>query len=148
VPSAPTAVSVTPSSGSGTTQTFSFLFSDAGGASKITYIQALINGSLSWPNSCAVLYIQSTNRLYLVLDSGAGWQGPLTPGQAGTLSNSQCTLDGGGSSASAVGNNLTVNAALTFKAAFTGSKTVFLDAEDAPNSLSSGFQALGTWTVP
>jgi hypothetical protein len=148
VPSVPTAVSVTPSSGSGASQTFSFLFSDAGGASKITYIQALINGSLAWQNSCAVLYYQSTNRLYLVLDSGTGWQGPLTPGQAGTLANTQCTLDGGGSSVSAVGNNLTVNAALSFKPAFTGSKIVFLDAEDTANHLSSGWQTLGSWTVP
>jgi hypothetical protein len=94
-----------------------------------------------------VLYYQSSNRLYLVQDSGAGWQGPLTPGQAGTLSNSQCTLDGGASSVSAVGNNLTVNAALTFKPAFGGNKTVFLDAEDTANGLSSGFQTLGSWTV-
>jgi hypothetical protein len=146
--SGPKAVSVTPSSGSGTSQAFSFLFSDAGGASKITYVQALINGSLAWQNSCAVLYYQSTNRLYLVLDSGAGWQGPLTPGQAGTLQNSQCTLNGGASSVSAVGNNLTVNAALTFKPAFTGNKTVYLDAEDTPGKLSSGFKTLGSWTVP
>jgi hypothetical protein len=82
------------------------------------------------------------------LDSGTGWQGPLTPGQAGTLANTQCTLDGGGSSVSAVGNNLTVNAALSFKPAFTGSKIVFLDAEDTANHLSSGWQTLGSWTVP
>jgi hypothetical protein len=46
-----------------------------------------------------------------------------------------------------VDNNLTVNAALTFKPAFAGSKTVRLTAEDRANGLSSGFQALGGWTV-
>jgi hypothetical protein len=143
----PMAASVTPSSGSGSTQTFSFLFSEAGGAGQITYAQALLNGSLAWQNSCAVLYYQSTNRLYLVLDSGAGWQGPLTPGQAGTLSNNQCTLDGGASSVSIVGDNLTVNAALSFKPAFSGNKSVYLDAEDTANKLSSGWQSLGSWTA-
>ena len=144
----PAAVSVTPSSGTGTTQTFAFLYSDADGASKISYVQALINGSFSWQNSCAILYLQSGNGIYLVNDAGNGWQGPLTPGVAGTLQNNQCTLDAGASSVSAVGNNLTVNAALSFKAAFGGNKTVFMDAEDTANKLSSGFQSLGTWTVP
>ena len=91
--------------------------------------------------------MQSSNRLYLVQDSGTGWQGPLTPGQAGTLQNTQCTLDGGASSVSAAGNNLTVNAALAFKAGFSGTKTVYLDAEDTSNKLSSGWQSLGSWTV-
>ena len=91
----PAAVSVTPSSGTGTTQTFAFLYSDADGASKISYVQALINGSFSWQNSCAILYLQSGNGIYLVNDAGNGWQGPLTPGVAGTLQNNQCTLDAG-----------------------------------------------------
>ncbi len=149
VPAAqPVAVSVTPSSGSGTSQTFSFLFSDADGVGQITYVQALINATNSWQSACAILYIQSGTQLYLVNDAGNGWLGPLTPGVAGTLQNSQCTLDAGLSSVSAVGNDLTVNAALTFKPAFSGSKVVLLDAEDIPGNLSSGFQSLGTWTVP
>ena len=57
-------------------------------------------------------------------------------------------MDGGASSVSAVGNNLTLNLAITFQPAFSGSKTVYLDAEDRPNGLGSGFQSLGTWTVP
>ena len=112
----PTAVSVTPSSGTGSPQTFSLLYSDADGVSKISYVQALINGSFSWQNPCALLYLRSSNGLYLVNDAGNGWQGPLTPGVAGTLQNKQCTLDAGASSVTAAGTDLTVNGALSFKA--------------------------------
>jgi hypothetical protein len=47
-----------------------------------------------------------------------------------------------------VGNReiLTVNAALTFKPAFAGSKTVYLFAYTA--SAATGFQTAGTWIVP
>ena len=72
----------------------------------------------------------------------------ITPGAAGTLQNSQCVLDGATSSVVAAGNNLTVNASVSFKPAFIGSKNIYLLATDTKNSLSSAWAPLGTWTLP
>src|SRR5258708_10559292 len=41
-----------------------------------------------------------------------------------TLQNSQCSLNGAGSSVSGTDNNLTVNVALTFKGPFGGAKNI------------------------
>ena len=143
----PSAVSVTPSSGSGTSQTFSYLFSDPDGFGDITSAVMLLNSSLNAANGCYLLHERSANRLWLRNDSDTAWLGPLTPGVAGTVENSQCIANAGSSSASSAGNNLTLNMALTFKAAFAGAKTNFMWVSDTVGQ-SSGWQAKGTWTVP
>ncbi len=142
---APSAVSVTPSSGTGTTQTFQFAFSDVNGYAYLTTLQTLINSSLAYTGSCATYFDVGTSSIWLIQDSGTGWTGPKVLGTAGTLSNSQCTLDVGASSASGSGNNFTLNLALTFGASFVGAKNVYLQAADAGN-LNSGWQQKGTWT--
>src|SRR5205823_3991820 len=50
-------------------------------------------------------------------------------------------------SALGVGNNLTVNLSLTFKGTFAGAKTVSSSATNNA-SVFSGWQTVGTWTVP
>jgi hypothetical protein len=72
--------------------------------------------------------------------------GPVTPGAAMTVQNSQCTLNGAGSSVSSSVNNLTVNVALTFKPAFAGAKNVYLNAVDS-GALWSNWQLRGNWTA-
>jgi hypothetical protein len=47
----------------------------------------------------------------------------------------------------AAGNNLTVKFSLSFLPAFTGSKNVFLRAQDVANNFSP-WTRLGTWTLP
>jgi len=92
-----------------------------------------------------VEYLKGPNTLYLLNDAGNAWMGPLTPGVAGTQSNSQCTLDAGSSSVSGSGNTLTVTLRLTFSGSFTGTKNVYGEAVDNA-SRNSGWQTLGTWT--
>src|SRR4029077_53633 len=90
-------------------------------------------------------YYPGPNVFYLANDAATAWSGPVALGQAGSLQNSQCTVDAGSSSASGSGTNLTVNLALSFKPAFGGAKNIFMDAGDG---LNSGWQQRGTWTVP
>ena len=66
----------------------------------------------------------------------------MTPGVAGTVSNSQCTISGTGASVTSSGNNLTVAVPITFQTAFTGIKNVYLSATD-DETLTSGWQLLG-----
>jgi hypothetical protein len=81
-----------------------------------------------------------------VADSGSGYAGAAQLGVAGTVSNSQCTLDAGASSVFLSGNNVTVTLALAFKPAFGGTKNIYLDAVNNAN-VTSGWQAEGSWSV-
>jgi hypothetical protein len=118
----PINVSITPSSGTGSTQTFSFVFSDADGYTDLSTVYMLVNPTLNWPSSCHLNYDRPANRLWLLNDGATVWLGPLRPGIAGTVHNTVCGLDGKGSFASESVNNLTVGLALTFKAEFSRGK--------------------------
>ncbi len=138
------AVSVSPASGSGSSQTFAFQFSDTGGATDLTSVSVLFNTSASTASACSVIYVRAQNTLSLLTDAGATPGTTITPG-SGTQQNSQCTLNGAGSSVSPSGNVLTLNLALTFQAAFHGAKTVYMQAVNP--SGTTGWQLKGAWTV-
>jgi hypothetical protein len=89
--------------------------------------------------------LDGTN-LYLLNDTGTGWLGPLTLGSSTTAQNSQCLLSEAGSSATLSGPNLTLRLSLTFKPAFTGTKTIYVVANDRAG-LDTGMLALGTWLI-
>ncbi len=141
----PSATSVSPSSGSGLSQTFSFVFADSLGYQDMVWQQIIINSGLTAAGGCYVYYSPSTNQIYLGNNSGSGTLGPQTLGTSGTLQNSQCLLNVGSSTATGSGNNLTLNLALTFESGFTGAKTIWADTASS-GGLSMGWQSLGTWT--
>jgi hypothetical protein len=138
---------VTPSSGSGSSQTFSFVYSDPNGFADLPWVQVLINSPLSQASSCVLHYNRLTNQVSLVNDANTAWLGPLTLGAAGTLENGQCAVSGATSSASGSGTSLTVNLALSFKPAFAGVKTIYMQTQDTAG-WGTGWQARGSWTVP
>jgi len=144
---APTDVSVTPSSGSGSSQVFQYTFSDGNGASDITSTTMLMNATLNGANSCFIAFVRASNEFYLVNDAGNGALGPVTAGTNATLQNSQCILDASGSSSGSAGTTLTVNVALSFKAPFAGAKNNYLQVTDSA-SQSSGWALKGTFTTP
>ena len=140
---APSAVSVTPGSGSGGLATFSFLFSDPNGGAHIVSDTIDISATLSAPGACYIYYGQGQNAIYLADDSG-NFHGSLVVGSPGTQQNSQCTVDAGASSVSVSGTNLTLNLALTFSPTFVGAKNIYMEVY---NGLDSGWVQRGTWTV-
>jgi hypothetical protein len=144
---APTTVSVVPNTGSGVNATFTLTYSDLDGFADLNPVYALINGALDSSNACYVLYYPGSNSLYLVNDNSTALLGPVNPGTAGTVQNSQCSVNSASSSASGSGSNLVFTLALSFKPAFTGSKSVFMNALDVAGA-TSGFTSRGTWTVP
>jgi hypothetical protein len=141
----PSAVSVTPNSGSGSPQTFVFVFSDPNGATDIVSTQIDINAALASAGTCYFYYARGSNEIQLATDTGT-WPGGLPLGNAGTLENSQCSLNVGASSVSASGTTLTLDLAITFKAAFAGAKNIYMLAVNA--TLNSGWVQRGTWTAP
>ncbi len=140
------ALSVTPASGSGMSQTFSFLLTDSKGFAAISSSQIIINNPLSIANGCYMYFNRAQNLLYLNNNAGTAWQGPITIGQSTSLQNSQCTVSAAGSSVSGSGNNLTLSVAIAFQAAFAGAKNVYIEVYDG--TLDTGWLQIGSWTVP
>ena len=113
VPSvAPAPVSVTPNSASGSTQTFHLVYSDpnnfAAGSSSVS---VNFNTSSAAASGCDLIYLPATGQLSLATDAGTAWTGPVTPGQSGTLQNTQCSGSAAGSSATLSAGTLTLNLA-------------------------------------
>jgi len=141
-----------PASGSGTSQTFTFTFTHSSGFQNLQVVDVLINNALDGRRACYLAFVPSganTGSVFLVDDAGdAGgpYQGLVLPG-GGSISNGQCTINGASSSVSGSGNNLTLTLALTFNGSFTGNKIFYLSAQDK-SANNSGWQALGTWSVP
>jgi YVTN family beta-propeller protein len=139
----PAVVSVTPNPASGRTNTFALTYSDSNGASDLYLVEALFSSVVSALNSCEVFYVPATNLLYLVNDAGSGTSS-IFPG-SGTLSNSQCTITGSGTSVATSGDTLTLNVEITASPTFTGTKNIYMFAED--NSFANtGAVNKGTWT--
>ncbi|MGA7409643.1 MAG: hypothetical protein WBW33_04100, partial [Bryobacteraceae bacterium] len=142
----PAIVSLSPGSGTGASATFTSVYSDPNGASDLNQAMMLVNTSVSAVGACYVYYYPQGNQLYLRNDTATAWLVPaLTPGVAGTVSNSQCTLDAGSSSVSTAGNNLTLNLALSFSTSFVNPKNVYLYAAGASGK-NSGWVQKGSWT--
>ena len=143
----PSPVSLDSLSGSGATHTFVFTFSDPNGWQDLGVLNVMINSILDARNGCYLAYDRPNNVLYLVGDSGGGLTG-LVLGGSGSVSNSQCTVNGTGSSASGNGNTLTLTLALSFsETAFAGEKVTYLAARDVAQN-NSGWLAMGVWSVP
>jgi hypothetical protein len=143
----PTTVSVTPSSGSGLQQTFALQYADPLGATDLSSVWAWITSSFGpLSNTCLIEYAPVANQLYLYNDAGTGWLSPATVGAAGTLSNSQCSINMASASVTTLGTNLTLNLPVTFTPAYAGAKNTYMYA--GGSSANSGWQTMGTWTVP
>jgi hypothetical protein len=143
----PAAVSVAPSSGSLATQSFAFAYSDTAGAANLQLVYWWLNANLTASgNSCLMYYQPSLNQLNLLNDAATAWT-VATPGAATTIQNSQCSVNVAATTVVESGNTLTLNIAMTFKAAYAGAKNIYMYAMDARGS-TSGWQQMGIWTVP
>jgi len=141
-----TAVSVTPSSGSGASGAFTFQYGDTAGAADISSTLAWF-ATTTTAGSCLVRYDKAANTVSLLNDAATQWT-TGTLGAAGTIQNSQCSVTLGSSTTVVrVGNVLSWRLAMTFKTAFSGAKAVYMYADNGRGS-ASGVQLRGTWTVP
>jgi hypothetical protein len=141
----PSAVSVGPAQGSGASQTFTFTFSDTKGAQDLGVVNVLMNNFLDGRQACYIAYSQPFKVLYLVGDAGGGLSAGLMLGGSGSVSNSQCTINASGSSATTNGNTLTLVLNMSFTAGFAGNRVIYTAARDSTDANNSGWQSLGTW---
>lgn len=142
---APAVVSVSPASGSGTAQVFTFRYSDAAGGGYISSVQVLINTVRSGNRACFISYDRSENRLALNGDLGTAWSGGA-PGAPAVVSNRQCELNLAASSATVSGSSLDVSLSITFRPGFAGAKAIYTAVVNG-SGLTSGWVQPGAWTV-
>jgi len=140
----PRAVSVNPTANTGSPQSLTFTFSDPRGWQDLDVVNILINTSLDGRQSCYLAYSRPSNVLYLVNDPGTALLPGLVLNGSGSLNNSQCSVNGAGTSAQGNGNDLTLTLNMTFGA---GNNIIYMAARDLEGG-NSGWQALGTWGVP
>ncbi|HVW11656.1 MAG TPA: hypothetical protein VHC90_23900 [Bryobacteraceae bacterium] len=155
-PSAP-ALSFSPVSGSGPTQTFRISVTDPGGPAAVNVINFLVNSSFSGTNGCW-LFLGSPNDLSvdqdtfvaLASDDGTNWSNSAQVSKFQTstdpIHNSQCSVFGGPTIVSDDGATLTFTVTLTFTPAFNGRKLLYVRAADSSGQ-DTGYQQLGVWTV-
>ena len=136
---------VTPNSGGGASQTFGFQFSNASGVTDLTTVSVLFNSTPNVTDGCSVVYNRVANSLSLLTDAGGPPAGPIAPG-SGAEQNSQCVLNGAGSSVSVVGTVLTLNLAITFLPPMAGATNIYM--QSANLSTATGWGLSGGWTVP
>ena len=143
---APTADSVSPSSGTGTSPNFVFTVSDSANVNNITGMSMLVtNGSpANQSNSCYAVYDRSAGTIGLY-DNAAAVLTTKPIGSSNTLQNSQCAI--GYTVMVTSGNSVLFTINMVFRSPqFRGAKTIYLQATE-PNA-SSGWVSRGTWTVP
>jgi hypothetical protein len=143
-PSAP--VSISPGAGTGMGGIVAFTFNDPRGWQDLDVGNILINDFLDGRHACYLAYSVPSGVLYLVNDAGTALLPGLVLNGSGTLYNSQCTVNGAGSSVTKNGQTLTLNLNLFFGPGFTGNKILYLAARDLQGG-NSGWQALGTWGI-
>ena len=142
----PTADSVIPASGSGSSPNFTFTASDSASQLNVVGMTMLITAGspANLVNECYLFYNRTAATIGLYADDGVTLS-TKGIGSAATLQNSQCAV--GYTIMSTSGNSVFFTINVVFKSpAFSGAKTVYLQALE-PNA-SSGWVSRGTWTVP
>ncbi|MDP2996484.1 MAG: hypothetical protein Q8N47_03280 [Bryobacterales bacterium] len=136
-----------PARGAGIAKAFTFTFTDTKGANDLGVMNILVNDWLDGRHACYLAYARGSNTLYLVNDNGDALLPGLALNGSGSLSNSQCAVNGVGSSASPSGNTLTLTLNMAFGAGFAGNRVFYLGARDVNELNNTGWQAMGSWTV-
>lgn len=145
------ALGINPSNGSGASQTFTFTFADSSGWQDLGILNVLFNNFIDGRSGCYIAYAVQSGTLYLVDDAGdAGgpFAGSMTLPATGSVSNSQCTVNGTGSSVGGNGTTLTLTLNMSFTPGFAGNRIFYTAARDSSDTKNSGWQSLGAWGVP
>ena len=139
---------VFPSSGSGSEQTFTAVYSDTTNQIESAFLNLKSSGNdTNAANACKLRYDLGTTDISLVNDAGTDYVSPITSGSATPLSNRQCTVYGVGTSAATFGNYVVVYFNVSFAAGFDGEKEMTMGGVDETGTSSFSNRSAGTYTV-
>jgi len=145
----PTLLSSGPATTSALQPTFTFTGRDANGTNDIQRMYFVVNPTPATPqNGCHGFYDRASNAYYLYNDALSAVSGPLSPGSAGTLQNSQCTVYGTGSSVAALtATDLSVSIKIGLLGSFSATnKNVYVWIVDNANA-GTGWLQTSTWNL-
>jgi hypothetical protein len=115
------------------------------GGDDVAAITAVINSTLNGVRACYFQYQVAGNLLSLANDAATeATVGTL--GAPGALSNSQCQINLGASSATRTGSSLTFTVEITFKTNLFGTQNTYL-MTTTTGGVASAWQQIGTWTA-
>jgi len=142
---------VSPASGSGTTQTFTLTYPDPPGfaGAAFGWVQFLVAAASNGGGQpfCYVHYDRGGNGLWMYSGDVGYFVGPVTPGTASNaLSSSACSINTAGATVNNTNGNLVVTVPITMKAPMNGSKFLFQRTLDVL-SRDTGWVQSGSWTV-
>ncbi|QOY89885.1 InlB B-repeat-containing protein [Paludibaculum fermentans] len=142
----PTAVSVSPASGSGTSASFTATYSAGLGYQDLSWVQLLIaTASNGGGQPYCFVHFDVQGDSFWVYGDGGFFVGPVKRGTTSAqLQNSLCALNTKTSTVTGNGTTLTVKADIVFKAA--AAKNVYLRAYTQGN-LDTNWVQKGTWTT-
>lgn len=143
----PALLSLNPFQGAGPNSTLTLVYSHSSGWAAINSAEFILNPrweASSRAGGCYVKYAPAAGLFTLIADDGISVAGKIPPGSAGAISNSQCSLNAAGSSATGSGTTLTVVVSLTFSATFTGQRHIWMQAIDY-NNLTTNWLVYGVW---
>jgi hypothetical protein len=143
----PVNISVSPSSGTGTSQTFQFTTSSPDSYADIGNILVIFNSSLTAVNGCYLYYTQASNWISLANDANTAWIGAGHLGSYGTIGNDQCQLNLAASSFSGSGDTGALSLAMTFLGNLAGQQNIYQASIEVNTGESTGWQQMGTWTI-
>ena len=139
---------VSPSSGSGSEQTFTAIYSDVTSQIESVFLNLKSAGNNTVAaNACKLRYDFGSTDIFLVNDAGTNYGSPITSGSPAVLSNSQCTLFGVGTYATAFGNSVVVYFRVSFSPGFVGKKEITLGGVDQTGVSTFSNLSRGTYTV-
>jgi hypothetical protein len=141
-------VFVSPSSGSGSEQTFTAIYSAVTSQIKSVFLNLKSAGNNTVAaNACKLRYDFGSTDIFLVNDAGTNYGSPITSGSSAVLSNSQCTLFGVGTYATTFGNNAIAYFRVSFSPEFVGEKEITLGGVDQTGVPTFSNLSRGTYTV-
>jgi hypothetical protein len=141
-------VFVSPSSGSGSEQTFTAIYSDVTSQIQSVFLNLKSAGNNTVAaNACKLRYDFGSTDIFLVNDAGTNYGTPITSGSPAVLSNSQCTLFGVGTYATTFGNNVIAYFRVSFSPEFVGKKEITLGGVDQTGVPTFSNLSRGTYTV-
>src|SRR5579859_15496 len=151
-------VSITPTGQTGSTGTFTAMYTDPNGGADIAYAEIYImgnnvvpGGATGWSSHQCILEVErATGGMYIVGDAGGAWVGTTTMGTQTVLSNSQCTFNAANTMVVVSGDTLTVTFSVTFNEGnFGGAKQLYLGSASANGTWATNYQhEFATFTVP
>jgi hypothetical protein len=139
-------VSAVPQSAQGGSHLLSLRVASSLGYSNLNIINVLVNEYLDGRNACYLAYSVPSRRLWLVDDAGTALLPSLDVGQGGSISNSQCSVDGASLTVAGSGEDLILTVRLEFAPSFQGNRIVYAAAGDFQNR-NSGWTPTAWWRV-